>query len=233
MYEILEKLSTVAASLDEKGKLSEANIVDTVINKLAEEMSTDERAEVEKYLAPAKEVLPQPTPEQLAAHRKRKEEAARQKALEDKIKLEQRQLQEFQGLAPRSMPAASTESFQLEEVHTVRPEDTPLPPRAKPLPSPKASFETTAQTKGMSYYQQDQRRGTRGIVRYVDENSTIHWLPEKPVVGRSFQEVQNNLKAEVEKQLPEGAVIDWNGGVSQPWHPESVFPFDTMGNKVA
>jgi hypothetical protein len=132
MFKMLEKLVAVAAKLDKKGQLSEADLVDKVATKLAQELSQEERAQVEDLFS---DTTPKATPEQMEA--RHKEEAVklqRQKAL-DNVKRRQREIADFSGLAPKSMEVAEPSTYQIEEVHTEKPKDTALPPRKEPLPT--------------------------------------------------------------------------------------------------
>ena len=78
-----------------------------------------------------------------------------------------------------------------------------------------------------AFYQKDPQTGQfRGILEYVDETGTIHFVPEQPRVSKDL----NQLKGELEALVPNVQVE--HKGVSEPWHAESNMPFDRAGNRV-
>lgn len=91
------------------------------------------------------------------------------------------------------------------------------------------SLLRTAQPRAEAYYQYEPRtKKYRGIMEYIDENSVVHWVPDRPIISRNLKSIQNQIDA-----LGKERNLSVNHkGISQPWYPESNMPFDRKGNRV-
>lgn len=85
-----------------------------------------------------------------------------------------------------------------------------------------------ANQRASFYIQKDPKSGAyRGIVEHIDENATINFVPEQPIIDRNL----DRLKAKLMSLVP-GLKLE-DKGIGEPWVAESNMPFDPKGNRVA
>jgi hypothetical protein len=84
--------------------------------------------------------------------------------------------------------------------------------------------------RATAYFQFDPKtRRYRGIIEVVETGDSgiaeITFVPEKPIIGQTKEQVNAALKRFGFANLQDG-------GESTPWYAESNMPFDEKGNRV-